>query len=98
MLIGTYRTAELIASGHPLKALQRQLLAKQQCEELPLEYLSEEAVARCLFDFPTIDFRRSLRVTTWPSPIALKGGCYSSKRQPGRFLHAVHGSYSRKML
>src|SRR5262249_47706897 len=45
MLIGTYRTAELIVSGHPLKAVKRELLAKQQCEELPLEYLSEEAVA-----------------------------------------------------
>jgi predicted ATPase/DNA-binding winged helix-turn-helix (wHTH) protein len=45
MLIGTYRPVELIVSGHPLKAVKRELLAKQQCEELPLEYLSEEAVA-----------------------------------------------------
>jgi DNA-binding winged helix-turn-helix (wHTH) protein/predicted ATPase len=44
MLIGTYRPAELIASGHPLKAVKQELLAKQQCVELPLEYLSEEAV------------------------------------------------------
>ncbi|OLE73710.1 MAG: hypothetical protein AUG12_04155 [Acidobacteria bacterium 13_1_20CM_2_57_8] len=62
MLIGTYRTAELILSGHPLKAVKRELLAKQQCEELPLEYLSEEAVTheqkeiRCLW---------STRSTTW---------------------------------
>jgi predicted ATPase len=48
MLIGTYRTVELIVSGHPLKAVKRELLAKQQCEELPLEYLSGEAVARYL--------------------------------------------------
>ena len=48
MLIGTYRTVELIVSGHPLKAVKQELLAKQQCEELPLEYLSEEAVARYL--------------------------------------------------
>src|SRR4030095_7303838 len=48
MLIGTYRTAELIVSGHPLKAVKQELLAKQQCEELPLEYLSEEAVAKYL--------------------------------------------------
>jgi predicted ATPase/DNA-binding winged helix-turn-helix (wHTH) protein len=48
MLIGTYRTAELIVSGHPLKAVKQELLAKRQCEELPLEYLSEEAVARYL--------------------------------------------------
>src|SRR5262245_65703763 len=44
MLIGTYRTAELIVSGHPLKAVKQELLAKQQCEELPLEYLREDAV------------------------------------------------------
>jgi predicted ATPase len=48
MLIGTYRTAELIVSGHPLKAVKQELLAKQQCEELPLEYLSEEAIAKYL--------------------------------------------------
>jgi predicted ATPase/DNA-binding winged helix-turn-helix (wHTH) protein len=48
MLIGTYRPVELIVSGHPLKAVKRELLAKQQCEELPLEYLSQEAVAEYL--------------------------------------------------
>ena len=48
MLIGTYRTVELIVSGHPLKAVKQELLAKQQCEELPLEYLSENAVAKYL--------------------------------------------------
>src|SRR6185436_7911023 len=41
MLIGTYRNVELIVSGHPLRAVKQELLAKQQCEELPLEYLSE---------------------------------------------------------
>src|SRR5262249_49032818 len=34
MLIGTYRTSELIVSGHPLQAVKRELLAKKQCEEL----------------------------------------------------------------
>jgi predicted ATPase len=48
MLIGTYRPVELILSGHPLNAVKRELLAKQQCEELPLECLNEEAVARYL--------------------------------------------------
>ena len=57
MLIGTYRTAELIVSGHPLKAVKRELMAKQQCEELPLEYLGEEAVAKYLsVRFPTNRF------------------------------------------
>jgi DNA-binding winged helix-turn-helix (wHTH) protein/predicted ATPase len=48
MLIGTYRTAELIVSGHPLKAVKQELKAKQQCEELTLEYLPREAVASYL--------------------------------------------------
>jgi DNA-binding winged helix-turn-helix (wHTH) protein/tetratricopeptide (TPR) repeat protein len=45
MLIGTYRPVELIVSGHPLKAVKQELLAKHKCEELPLEYLRENAVA-----------------------------------------------------
>jgi DNA-binding winged helix-turn-helix (wHTH) protein/predicted ATPase len=45
MLIGTYRPVELIVSGHPLKAVKQELLAKQQCDEMPLEYLNEDAVA-----------------------------------------------------
>jgi len=48
MLIGTYRPVDVIVSAHPLKAVKRALLAKQQCEELPLEYLSKEAIARYL--------------------------------------------------
>jgi DNA-binding winged helix-turn-helix (wHTH) protein/predicted ATPase len=61
MLIGTYRTVELIVSGHPLKAVKQELLAKQQCEELPLEYLSEDAVAKYLsVRFPTHRFPAEL--------------------------------------
>ena len=48
MLIGTYRPVDVIVSGHPLKAVKRELLARQQCEELQLEYLSKEAISRYL--------------------------------------------------
>lgn len=48
MLIGTYRDAELTVSGHPLKAVKQELLAKHLCKELPLEYLTESAVANYL--------------------------------------------------
>jgi predicted ATPase len=48
MLIGTYRPVELIVRGHPLKAVKQELLAKQRCEELPLAYLSEEAITKYL--------------------------------------------------
>lgn len=61
MVIGTYRTVELIVSGHPLNSVKQELLAKQQCEELPLEYLSEEAVAKYLsLRFPSNRFPAEL--------------------------------------
>ena len=57
MLLGTYRTVELIVTGHPLQAVKRELLAKQQCEELPLDYLTEKAIARYLsLKFPANQF------------------------------------------
>jgi predicted ATPase len=48
MVIGTYRTVELVLSGHPLRAVQRELQAKQQCQELSLEYLTENQVIEYL--------------------------------------------------
>src|SRR5215813_4029678 len=48
MLIGTYRPVELVVSGHPLKAVKRELHAKQRCQELPLEYLTEEGISEYL--------------------------------------------------
>jgi DNA-binding winged helix-turn-helix (wHTH) protein/predicted ATPase len=61
MLIGTYRTVELVLSGHPLKAVQRELRAKQQCQELRLEYLSEDQVIEYLFiRFPNNRFPAAL--------------------------------------
>ena len=57
LLIGTYRPAELIVSGHPLKTVKQELLAKKQCWELPLEYLTDDAVAKYLsVRFPTNRF------------------------------------------
>ena len=81
MLIGTYRTVELIVSGHPLKAVKQELLAKQQCEELPLEYLSEEAVAKYL----------SVR---FPSQSISSGACGVDPRT-NRGKPAVYGQRSR---
>src|ERR1041385_7086444 len=52
MLIGTYRDVELNVSGHPLKAVKQQLLAKQLCKEMPLEYLSVAAIK----DYLTVRF------------------------------------------
>jgi predicted ATPase/DNA-binding winged helix-turn-helix (wHTH) protein len=61
MLIGTYRAADLIMSGHPLKAVKTELLARQQCEELPLEYLTEPEVTEYLtVRFPSNEFPPAL--------------------------------------
>jgi len=46
MMVGTYRPAELIARHHPLKAVKQELAARQQCQELALEYLTREAVGQ----------------------------------------------------
>jgi DNA-binding winged helix-turn-helix (wHTH) protein/tetratricopeptide (TPR) repeat protein len=61
MIVGTYRPAELIASRHPLRTVKQELVARQQCEELPLEYLSEEAIAEHLaVKFPRNQFPSEL--------------------------------------
>jgi DNA-binding winged helix-turn-helix (wHTH) protein/predicted ATPase len=48
MLIGTYRPVEVILGEHPLKNVKRELVAHGLCKELPLEYLTEEAISQYL--------------------------------------------------
>ncbi len=48
MVIGTYRPVEVILSEHPLKAVKQELQAHKLCKELPLDYLTEDAVAEFL--------------------------------------------------
>jgi DNA-binding winged helix-turn-helix (wHTH) protein len=61
MIVGTYRPAELIPSGHPLRTVKQELLARQLCDELPLEYLTEPAVAEHLdARFPAHQLPREL--------------------------------------
>ena len=40
LVVGTYRPAEVIASGHPLRGLVRELEAHAQCRGLPLGFLT----------------------------------------------------------
>src|SRR5262249_22877927 len=44
LIIGTFRPSELLASGHPLHTVRRELLGHKQCQELTLEGLSETMV------------------------------------------------------
>jgi len=48
LLIGVYRPAEVISSGHPLNAVQHELKMSRRCEELALEFLSEASVGEYL--------------------------------------------------
>lgn len=48
LLLGTYRPADVIVTGHPLKAMKQELLVHQQCEELPLRFLTDVEVSQYL--------------------------------------------------
>jgi DNA-binding winged helix-turn-helix (wHTH) protein/tetratricopeptide (TPR) repeat protein len=53
MLIGSYRPADVIVSGHPLKSVAQDLQAHRLCSELWPDYLSETALTEYLADrFP----------------------------------------------
>ena len=64
MVIGTYRPVDVIMSDHPLKGVKRELHAHGLCHELPLEFLSEEAIGSYIFTrFPGHQFPAGLRRT-----------------------------------
>jgi hypothetical protein len=48
LIVGAYRPSDLSLSGHPLKAVKQELVAKGQCEELWLPFLSADDVTRYL--------------------------------------------------
>jgi DNA-binding winged helix-turn-helix (wHTH) protein/predicted ATPase len=45
LVVATYRPVEAVLSGHPLRAVKQDLLARGLCHELPVGLLPEEAVA-----------------------------------------------------
>ena len=47
-LIGTYRPAEAVVSGHPLPQMLQELYGRRQCEELALELFTEAEVEEYL--------------------------------------------------
>jgi predicted ATPase len=48
LVVGTYRPADVIASGHPLRGLVGELNAHAQCAELPLRFLTPPEVTQYL--------------------------------------------------
>jgi len=74
MVIGTYRPVDVIVGDHPLKGVKRELQAHSLCQELPLEYLSQEAVENYLtarfsgHEFP-LRLRRTVYRRTEGNPL-----------------------------
>src|SRR5262249_46881956 len=61
LLLATYRSAEVIVSGHPLRALKQELQGRGQCKELPLGFLTVNEVAQYLtVRFPQLQFPSDL--------------------------------------
>ena len=61
LVLGTYRPVDVIVQEHPLKGMKQELVLHGQCEELPLPYLTESAVAEYLAErFPDSPLPESL--------------------------------------
>jgi predicted ATPase len=45
LVVGSYRSVDVIVTGHPLRALIQELRVRRQCEDIALEFLSEADVA-----------------------------------------------------
>ncbi|HET9790930.1 MAG TPA: AAA family ATPase [Candidatus Angelobacter sp.] len=66
MTIGTYRPVDVILAAHPLKSVKRELQAHGLCHELPLDYLTEDALAQYLAaKFPGHQLPSRLRRTVY---------------------------------
>jgi DNA-binding winged helix-turn-helix (wHTH) protein/tetratricopeptide (TPR) repeat protein len=74
LLLGTYRGDEVEREHHPLRSVRRELLAHEQCEEIPLPLLGEDYIARYLdarcpgHDFPA-ELARLIVNTTEGQPL-----------------------------
>jgi predicted ATPase/DNA-binding winged helix-turn-helix (wHTH) protein len=76
LIVGTYRSAEVAAGGHPIKSVKQELQAHGQCDELILDFLDESAVGEYLArrftraSFPR-DLTRVLHDNTSGNPLFL---------------------------
>jgi DNA-binding winged helix-turn-helix (wHTH) protein/tetratricopeptide (TPR) repeat protein len=61
LVIGVYRSVEVIVHDHPLRSVKQELQMKRLCEEMSLQYLSEAAVGEYLSRrFPQSAFPNAL--------------------------------------
>jgi len=57
LVVGSYRSVDVIVTGHPLRALIQEMRVRRQCEDLPVAFLREADVAAYLARrFQTNDF------------------------------------------
>jgi predicted ATPase len=81
LILGTYRPVEVLTREHPLKGVKQELQLHGHCEELALDFLSEEAVAEYLvqrFDAPS------------PASAGEGRGESLSKASLQRLAHLIH--------
>lgn len=74
LLLGTYRPADVIVSGHALRAIKQELSLHHQCEELPLPFLTDHDVSAYLAArFPgqslPVELGQALHRSTEGSPL-----------------------------
>jgi DNA-binding winged helix-turn-helix (wHTH) protein/tetratricopeptide (TPR) repeat protein len=74
LIVATYRPVEVILSHHPLRTVKQELQIHEQCVELALEFLSEDAVSKYLelrFSEGTIsrEFTRFVHLRTDGNPL-----------------------------
>src|SRR5256886_17280079 len=48
LVVGSYRSVDIIVTGHPLRALIQELRVRRQCEDFALPFLRERHVAAYL--------------------------------------------------
>ena len=65
LVVGTYRPADVIASGHPLRGLVRELNAHAQCVELPLRFLTALEVTQYLAARVALPESQTARLEAW---------------------------------
>ena len=82
LLLGTYRSVDVIVREHPLKTVKQELELHEHCEELALELLPEGAVREYL----------AVRFPLLPSSLAGKGQDGGEKRNDGpqRLARLIH--------
>ena len=90
LVLATYRPADVTASGHPLKGLVQELRVHEQCDELPLRFLTDVEVGAYLAArFPrqqlTVELGQAIHQRTEGNPLFVVNvvDYWLSQHEPG---------------